>query len=382
VKRILAILILAALVVAGLVYMTTRGPARGKGYFVPPEGATVTFFPAQKAGSAAPIIVSGSIDAGFMRPFLLAFQQHYPMLPVAYIQSRSGAFLPRALEACRGGELAADLYLTTSTDHLVRLANEDCAQTLPSSVGRAAPAQAAWRDQVVAFTVEPAAFVFARRDFRPPGPLPSNHMALLEWLRRLDGQHDRVGTYDIEASADGYDFAASDSRQTAIYGRLLESLSRTDIRLYCCSNVMVDAVDRGEVLFAYNVQLSYAYASQRAGSRIVVVVPDDYQALQTLSLMVPRGARAPNEAVRLATFLVSDEARDIARKDLSPPGASAAVAAAYADQLLAQATVSPVLLSLQDRSRRQHLIGEWRAAVHPASARTRPAHPAQGAPTR
>ena len=370
-KRLAAILAVIALTASVmLVAREWRRPGGGTGDFMPPDGATVTYFPAQKDGSGVPLIVSGSIEAGFMRPFLLAFQKHYPLLPIAYIQTRSGAFLSRSLEACHRGELTADVYLTSSTDHLVRLANENCAETLPSSVARAAPGQAAWRDEVVAFTVEPAAFVFARRDFRPAGPLPSNHMALLEWLRRLDGRHNRVGTYDIEASADGYDFAASDSRQTAIYGRLLESLSRTDIRLYCCSNVMVDAVDRGEILFAYNVQLSYAYASQRAGSRIVVIVPDDYQALQTLSLMVPKGARSPKDAVRLAAFLVSDEARTIARKDLSPPGASPAAAAAYADQLLAQANVTPVLLSLQDRSRRQHMITEWRAAVHPAPPRT------------
>jgi ABC-type Fe3+ transport system substrate-binding protein len=244
----------------------------------------------------------------------------------------------------------------------MRLANEDCAQSLPAAIGAAAPGQAQWRDQVVAFTVEPAVFVFARPAMATES-FPASHIALLEWLRQLPQGSDRVGTYDIEESADGYNFAASDSRQPSLYGRLLEGLGRSDVRLYCCSNVMVDAVDRGEIRFAYNVQLSYAYAAQRAGSRISVVVPSDYQALQTVSLMLPKGARTPSAATRLAAFLVSGEARAIARRDLAPPGQPQAVAAARADELLAKASVTPLLLSLQDHARRERLIHEWRQAI-------------------
>jgi len=358
----LALLALGAISVSTLRNKT----APSFGDYVPPDGAIVTYFPAPQGESTLPLVISASTEAGFMRPFLLAFQQRNPTIPIAYIQSRSSAFLDRALDSCHQQQRSADLYLTSSTDHLVRLANENCAQTLPSSIGAAAPGQAAWRNQVIAFTVEPAAFVFGQHFPGLNGPLPSNHIALLEWLRRLPKGHDRVGTYDIEASADGYNFAASDSRQASLYGRLLESLGRADVRLYCCSNVMVDAVDRGEILFAYNVQLSHAYAAQRAGSRIV----DDYQALQTLSFMLPKGARTPSAALQLAAFLVSGEARELARKDLTPPGEAPSVAAAHADQLLGQASVTPLLLSLQDRARREHLIREWREAIRPSAMRT------------
>ena len=370
-RRNLVIAGLVALVVAALLITWSDRNTDRPGHYVPPDGALVTYFAAPRDDETPPLVLAGTLDSGFVRPFLLAFQKGHPSVPIAYIQAHGAAFLSRALHTCRHGEPAADLYLASSTDHLVRLANENCAEVLPSTVGAAAPAQAAWRDQVVAFTVEPAAFVFARR--QDGRTLPSSHMTLLSWLRGLEKGHDRIGTYDIEASADGYDFAASDSRQAALYGRLLESLSRTDTRLYCCSNVMVDAVDRGEILFAYNIQLSYAYAAQRAGSRIVVVVPDDYQALQTLSFMVPRHGRSPSAAKQLAAFLVSAEARELARGRLSPPGAKRSAATAYADQLLDQASVTPLLLSLQDRSRREHLIAEWRQALRPAAARARSA---------
>lgn len=341
---------------------THRDPA---GDYSPPTGALVTYLPAREESQDPPLVISGSIEAGFMRPFLLAFQSHNPRLSLVYIQSRNDALLERALWACQGSERTADIYLTSSTDHLVRLANENCAATLPSAIGQAAPATASWRNQVVAFTVEPAVFVFSRE---LDGPLPPSHVALLDWLRTLPADRARVGTYDIEASADGYDLAASDSNQDALYGRLLEGLGRADIRLYCCSNVMVDALDRREILFAYNVQLSYAYKAQRAGSRITVILPDDYQALQTLSFMLPKHSRDPDTALKLAQFLVSEEARAIARQNLVPPGMSPALATAQADRLLAQASVTPLLLSLQDRARREHLIREWREAITPAQS--------------
>ncbi len=350
------LLLSAAAAIALLPRWSTPSP---RGDFTPPEGANVTYFPALEKEAGLPLVISSSTEAGFMRPFLRAFQRHHPTLSMAYIQSRSGAFLDRSLDSCHRHEPSADIYLSASTDQLMRLANENCAQSLPAAVGAAAPGRAQWRDQVVAFTVEPAAFVFAK----PAGSVPASHIALLEWLRRLPAGGDRVGTYDIEESADGYDFAASDSRQAALYGRLLEGLGRSDVRLYCCSNVMVDAVDRGDIRFAYNVQLSYAYAAQRAGSRISVVLPDDYQALQTLSLMVPKAARTPSMAARLAAFLVSDEARALARRDLAPPDQPHAIALARADELLAKASVTPLLLSLQDRARRGQLIHEWRQAI-------------------
>lgn len=365
----LALVCLAGVIAVGAIRF---GKTNDIGDYSPPDGALVTYFPAPQEDRDLPLVVSSSIEAGFMRPFLLAFQRSNPNISIAYIQSRNSALLSRALAACRARERTADIYLTSSSDHLVRLANENCADTLPDWIGRAAPAQAAWRNQVIAFTVEPAAFVFSRQGGNPARPLPLNHIQLLDWLRALPSGEDQLGTYDIAASADGYDLAASDSRQAALYGRLLESLGRADVRLYCCSNVMVDAVDRGEIRFAYNVQLSYAYAAQRAGSRIEVVLPNDYQALQTLSFMVPKRARDRAGALKLAEFLVSGEARGIARDDLAPPGMPKNAAVARASQLLQQASVTPVLLSLQDSARRRHLIREWREAIDPGLRRPLP----------
>lgn len=360
---------LAFIGMAAIACSSGCGPTPTAGYFTPPDGANVTYYPALRTETGPPLVVSASIEAGFMRPFVLSFQQHNPTLSVAYIQSSGGAFFEQALNSCLRQEPTADIYLSASTDQLVRLANEGCAHPLPASVGDAAPGHAQWRNEVVAFTVEPAVFVFSKPS-TGADDRPTSHIALLEWLRRSPKQKARVGTYDIEESADGFDFAASDSHQAALYGRLLEALGRSQVHLYCCSNVMVDAVDRGEIGFAYNVQLSYAYAAQRAGSRVSVVTPSDYQALQTVSLMSPRGARSPSAAARFAAFLVSDQARAIARRALAPPDLPPSAGLAQADELLAKASVSPVLLSLQDRARRDQLIQQWREAIVSTSTRS------------
>jgi iron(III) transport system substrate-binding protein len=355
------------LAVAGLIGLlnSSGGLRAGGATYVPPDGAVVTYFGARMAESGRPLVIGASTDAGAMRPFILAFQVQHPQTAVAYIDASGSAFLARAAAACGGGSAVPDLYLSTSTDQLVRLANDGCAQPLPQAIAAAAPAGAAWRNEVVAFTVEPAAFVYGSRLLNIQA-VPRSHVELIDWLRNLQGDPGKIGTYDIEASSDGYGFTAADARQPALYGRLLESLGRAGVRTYCCSNVMVDAVDRGEILFAYNVQLSYAYAAQRAGSRIRVVLPTDYQEIQTRSVMIPRGARDPEDAIALVRFLTSAAGRAIARVQLMAPAIASQPAAAMADVLLDQASVSPQSLSLQDQARRARLIHEWRQGIRAA----------------
>ena len=355
------------LAVAGLTGLlkSSGGNRTGSATYVPPDGAIVTYFGARMAEAGRPLVIGASTDAGAMRPFILAFQAQHPQTAIAYIDASGSAFLTRAAAACEGGSTVPDLYLSASTDQLVRLANDGSAQPLPQAIAAAAPAGAAWRNEVVAFTVEPAAFVYGSRLLNLQA-VPKNHVQLIDWLRNLQGEPGKIGTYDIEASSDGYGFTAADARQPALYGRLLESLGRAGVRTYCCSNVMVDAVDRGEILFAYNVQLSYAYAAQRAGSRIQVVLPTDYQGIQTRSVMIPRGARDPEDAIALVRFLTSAAGRAIARVQLMAPAVASQPAAAMADALLDQASVSPQSLSLQDQARRTRLIHEWRQGIRAA----------------
>ena len=355
--------IAAACASAGLAVLGLRHVTPGvQGAYVVPQGTTITRFPAA-GGQAMPraLVIEAATDVSFMRPFIAAYQRRRPDVAVTYIDSISTALLGRARHACAADAPTADLYLSVSSDHLVLLANEDCALALPANAS-AAPSDAQWRSEVAAFTVEPAVFVYGTQRLRA-SEVPHSHAALIVWLRANPGKYGRIGTYDIKESGTGYNFAADDARQHATYGRLLEGFSRMGMRTYCCSNTMLDALERGEIDFAYNVQMSYAYAARRAGRQIGVILPNDYQAVQTRSMMIPRGAHDPALAGDFASFLNSSAGRDLARRQLMEPGVSEPKAAATAELLLDRAVVSPLLLALQDQALRARALSEWRQAM-------------------
>lgn len=331
--------------------------------YIFPSQAELSHFPAVGVSEETQLVIAATTRAEFMRPFLLAFQQHNPSIAITYLHIDSSRFFEHAQDNCETGAGTADLYLTSASDQLVYLANENCAATLPPTVTMQAPGLAGWRDEVVAFTVEPAVMIFPSAS-REGQRAPASHLELLTWMRAQGRTLLPVGTYDIETIAAGLNFAAEDSRQSALYGRLLESLGRAKLRLYCCSNEMIEAVENGEIEFAYNVQLSYAYSARRRGSDVQIILPEDYQALQTRSFMIPKGAENSATALQLAQFLVSEEGRALAIDGLTDPSASDADGAARAVQLLSQASVSPSLLRLHDQSRRMKLISDWREAVN------------------
>jgi iron(III) transport system substrate-binding protein len=191
--------------------------------------------------------------------------------------------------------------------------------------------------------------------------VPHSHQALIETLRG-DGRDwtGKVGTYDIEKSGAGYNYAVFDARQSAIHGRLIESFGRIAVRTYCCSQDMVDAVARGEILLAYNVQMSYGHAAQRAGQPIGVILPADYQAVQTRSVMLTRNGRNREDAIAFVDSLVAPAGQQLARALLQPLDASGAM---LSNRMLAEVAVGPALLSLRDDARRARFIKEWTLAV-------------------
>lgn len=366
-KRLVILVVALALAVTALVAWRLR-PDPVKPPYPRPTVGDQTAFPAHARGGARLLTIEAATDVSFMRPFIEAFQRDHPQVAVQYVDTLTSELLTRARVACGRADATPDLYLSISTDHLVELANAGCAATAPKKIAAQAPAWAQWRREVFAFSLEPAVFVYDKRRLSP-AEVPRNHLQLVETLR-ADPQRWRghVGTYDIEQSGPGYNYASFDARQAAIYGRLIESFGRSQVKTYCCSNVMVDAVARGEILLAYNVQLSYAYAGQRAGQDVGVVLPSDYQAIQTRTVMVTRDARDPADAFAFVQFLVSPRGQAIARAQVAPPSRATTLGAMSDTERASQAQVNASLLSLRDTARRASFIEEWRRAVRPPAA--------------
>lgn len=356
------LLVLAALIV----FLHPAHPQPRRPYPRPVIGEQTTF-PA-RARPARLLTIEAATDVTFIRPFVEEFQAAYPEVAVLYVDTLTSELLDRARIACRRRDATPDLYLSISTDHLVELANDGCAFPVPKKVADMAPAWAQWRREVIAFSLEPAVFVFDTRRLRPTDA-PSSHLALVEAMR-IDPEawRGRVGTYDIEQSGPGYNYANFDSRQAAIYGRLIESFGRSQVKIYCCSNIMADAVGRGDILLAYNVQLSYAYAAQRTSRNVGVILPSDYQAIQARSVMVTRDARDKADATAFVQFLVSPRGRALVEAQISPPKGGVTIGTVSETERAGQISVSPAQLALRDQARRAAFIQEWRRAMRPPEA--------------
>ncbi len=359
-----------ALIIVGLCGVTllcgTRPsvPAAPAALYVAPPGATVTLFPA-RATERQRMIVQAATDVTFMRTFIAEYQRLNPDVAVVYDDLLSTDLLSISLAACRTGTNVPDVYLSIATDHLVRLANDGCGSETHSPAADAVPKWREWRHEVFAFAIEPAVFVYNRK-LMADAAVPQTHLALIEALRSDAGYwNGRIGTYDIRKSGVGFNYAEFDSRESSIFGRLIESLGRSNVQLYCCSNDMVRAVAEGTNVLAYNVQLSYALAAQRADADVGIVVPTDFQAVQTRSLMVARNAPHRQLAQGFVDFLLSARGQAIDNALFTPAAADIHRRFAPSGRVLNQANVSSALLRLQDQARRRAFTDEWVQAIHP-----------------
>lgn len=352
---------LLALIAAIALSVRTLRPGEPIDAYVLPREGIITQFAAPGA-EARVLTIEAATDARFMRPFIEQFQRVHATTRVVYADFLSSELLRRATDACKARRAMPDLYLSISTDHLVQLANYGCASDVPSAVSSKVPQWARWRE-VIAFTIEPAVMVYNTR-LLPPEQVPHSHQDLIETLRG-DGRDwtGKVGTYDIEKSGAGYNYAVFDARQSAIHGRLIESFGRIAVRTYCCSQDMVDAVASGEILLAYNVQMSYGHAAQRAGQSIGVVLPKDYQAVQTRSVMLARNGQNRTDAIAFVDSLVAQPGQQLARALLQPLEGATASGEMLSKRMLAEVAVGPALLASRDDARRARFIKEWTLAV-------------------
>ena len=362
-RLILSLAIVTLVVVLAAAAWLMRPPPARAPYVVPVEGVR-TVFPAP-GGEDRVLTIEAATDVSFMRDFIRAYQAANPRVSVQYVDMLTSELLAHALRDCAARDTAPDLFLSISTDHLIELANRGCAARLPAQVSDRVSTRSQWRGEVVAFSVEPAVFVYNRR-LVPRPRVPLGHLALVEAMRADPAAWaGRIGTYDIEQSGTGYAYASADARQAATYGRLIESFGRSRVRTYCCSNEMVDAVAAGQIAFGYNVQLSYAYAGQRSGQPIGVVLPDDYQAIQARSVMVTRDARHPADAAAFVDTLLSPEGQRIAQGLIAPAPGKPTIGTLDQTGGSSMPILNASILSLRDRARRDRFIVEWRRAVRP-----------------
>lgn len=312
--------------------------------------------------AAQRLVVRSTTDIALIAPVLAAFAATRPDLRVNYEQWGSNELYEVARDACAGRYPAADLELSSAVDLQVRLVNDGCAQPHVSPETRALPATAKWRDELFGVTSEPAVLVY-NRALVPAGEAPATRFDLLDLLRRPDGRYDgKVATYDIEASGLGYLFAFADSLQATTFGSLLEGFGRAHSVATCCSAEIIDGVEQGRWLIAYNVLGSNAMARAAVNPNLAVVAPRDYALVLQRAALVPRRANNPQDGAALIDFLLSTQGRVILQKSqlIVDPRDLVPASDGGDPPELRPIPLSPTLLIDTDRQRRAAFIALWR----------------------
>ena len=270
-------------------------------------------FPASVEPSRV-LTIGSTTDIGIIRPVIDAWQAANPDIAVRYRELTTNTLFVEAQAACNGDAPADDVVLSSAMDLQVKLVNDGCAATVDRPGLAALPDYARWRSQLFGLTYEPAVIVYNRRavaEFEAP----TDHFALLDLLRQPERFDGRIGTYDIEASGLGYLFATLDDQRSSTWGRLIEALGRNHVRLYCCTQEILDRVADGRLTLGYNVLGSYALAQAREKPDLAVAVPSDYTLVLTRAAYVPRQAANRADAEAFLEFTQGPEGRRILNED-------------------------------------------------------------------
>jgi len=298
--------------------------------------------------------VISTADRRAFEPILLGFQAENPGITVDYTIT-STTDLMRAI-AEEGAQF--DLAISSAMDLQTKLANDGFALTYADADTVGLPDWASWRDQIFAFTQEPAVLVVSDAYFPSGTPVPRNRDELISLLRdNADRFMGRVGTYDVRSSGFGYLMATQDSRNSEAFWRLMEVMGRLDARLYCCSGDMIRDVASGELALAYNVLGSYARSQQEAVPGFRIVEMEDYLSVMLRTALIPANAQEPEAARMLVDFLLQLRQRPDLVAASGLPSIEAGVQ--QANTALRPIRFGPGLLVFLDQLRRENFLRSW-----------------------
>ncbi|MBL4767268.1 MAG: ABC transporter substrate-binding protein [Rhodobacteraceae bacterium] len=243
--------------------------------------------------------IISTADLEVFDPILRAFQEQNPSLSIDY----SVAGTTELMKAIYDEGAVFDLVISSAMDLQTKLANDGFAQSYSSAATTALPAWASWRDQLFAFTQEPAVLIVSNAFFTPD-TTPQNRDALIALLRESpDRFTGRIGTYDVRSSGFGYLVATQDSRNSEAFWRLMEVMGRLDAQLYCCSGDMIRDVASGKLALAYNVLGSYAASQMATTQGFQIIELTDFVNVMLRTALIPVNAQNVQDAQDMVDFL-------------------------------------------------------------------------------
>jgi len=299
--------------------------------------------------------IISTTDADLFQPFLEAYLQSNPDVQIEYIVTSS----TELMKAIADEREMFDVAISSAMDLQTKLANDGLTHAYSSSSTQAIPDWARWRQDVFAFTQEPAAMVLSRAAFEGMD-LPNNRDDLIALLRSNPRVFSgRVGTYDLRQSGLGYLFATQDSRMSEVYWRLTEVMGSLDAKLYRSSGKMIDHVASGELAIAYNVLGSYAL-SREDNDKFVVLFPTDFTTVMMRTALVPSTALNRADAETFIDQLL-DEAWGTNAQASSI--SSLSVDLAGVQDSLRRIRLGPGLLIFLDTYKKRRFISAWESSI-------------------
>ena len=313
-----------------------------------------------------PLRIEASGDIEAIGPLIKDFQELEQGISITYVDSLTNDLFGMMQKACAGKEAVADLVFSSSVDHMVKLANDGCAQPHISPETARAPPFASWHDEVFGFTFEPAVIVY-NRNLVPPADVPRSRDQLVDLLRtKAETYNNRIGTYDIARSGIGYLFGFFDAQQSSAFGRMMEGFGRANAALYCCTGDLLRDIESGKILIGYNLLGSYAYGRYKAGAPIGIVLPRDYTLVLSRAAFVPAHAANPEAGKKFLDYLLSLRGQQVAAEksfffaygQAAPQGVDAAEPDLQSG-IYRPISLGPSLLAVTDRHKKARLLKEW-----------------------
>ena len=321
------------------------------------------------AGGGRTLTIWGATDVAAFAPLIRAFQALRPDIGVAYLELETQDLHARVVSGATVPQ--PDLIVSSAIDLQAKLVNDGYALAHVSPETQAVPAWARWRFEAFGFTYEPAVMVY-NPDLIAPADMPRSRVALARLIERDPFRWaGRIATYDIVQSGVGYLFATQDSLFSTAYWQLVRAFGEADVRLHCCTADILDAVERGDAAIGSNVLGSYAFARRAAGSRIGIVLPEDYLLVISRGMLISRRASAPDLARAFVDYVLSDRGQTIVA-DVSQLGSimhgtsgrtAAAAVAGDAKGPVHPIGIGPSLLVYLDELKKARFLQTWRRLV-------------------
>ena len=254
--------------------------------------------------------IYGTTDAILFQEFVKQFEILHPDLTVQYKELESGAIFNGVVNDSLTPQ--PDLIISSAVDLQIKLANDGYAADYFSPYLQQLPDWAQWHNEVIGFTFEPAVIAYNRK-LVGSIDVPTTHLGLAKLIEE-NKQHlyGKIGTYNIATSGVGYVLATQDEFISSNFWRLTNALASGKAKLSASSPEVLDALEKGDIIIAYNLLGSYAFARALTNPDIVVVIPSDYALVIARSALIPRHSTEPEIAKEFIDFLLSPDGQKIA----------------------------------------------------------------------